>query len=74
MSSRNVTDISHAIAAVGSRSLNKAKGFIADFCPEGAAGQQDQLVDFMPEAFGSYKDVVKHRVSTGDSLGRRITS
>jgi hypothetical protein len=63
MSTRNVTDVSHAIAAIGSRSLDKAKEFIAEYCPKGAAGQQNGLVDFGPEACGSYKAVVDHPVS-----------
>ncbi|WWD18925.1 hypothetical protein CI109_103381 [Kwoniella shandongensis] len=58
MSSRNVTDVSHAIAAVGSRTLSKAEEFIAANCPNGAAGQQTGLVDFKPKAYGSYKEVV----------------
>ncbi|WVQ82028.1 hypothetical protein IAT38_004156 [Cryptococcus sp. DSM 104549] len=58
MSSRGVTDVSHAIAAVGSRSLAKAEEFIKTNCPEGAAGQQTGLVDFKPKAYGSYKEVV----------------
>ncbi|WVR07379.1 hypothetical protein IAU60_004420 [Kwoniella sp. DSM 27419] len=58
MSSRNVTDVSHAIAAVGSRSLAKAEDFIKTHCPEGAAGQQDGWVDFKPKGYGSYKEVV----------------
>ncbi|ADV22727.1 Conserved hypothetical protein [Cryptococcus gattii WM276] len=59
MASRNVTDVSHAIAAVGSRSLSKAEDFISNYCPNGAAGQQDGHVDFKPKAYGSYKGVVE---------------
>ncbi|TYJ56061.1 hypothetical protein B9479_003171 [Cryptococcus floricola] len=58
MSTRNVTDVSHAIAAVGSRSLEKAEDFIAEHTPNGAAAQQDGLVDLKPKAYGSYQGVV----------------
>nr|WPS94661.1 dimeric dihydrodiol dehydrogenase [Naematelia aurantialba]WPS94686.1 dihydrodiol dehydrogenase / D-xylose 1-dehydrogenase [Naematelia aurantialba] len=59
MASRNVTDVSHAIAAAGSRSLSKAQAFLDEHCPRGAAAQQDGLVDFKPRAYGSYKEVVE---------------
>ncbi|KAK8854925.1 hypothetical protein IAR55_003664 [Kwoniella newhampshirensis] len=58
MASRGVTDVTHAIAAVGSRSLSKAEDFIAANCPRGAAGQQDGLVGFKTKAYGSYKGVI----------------
>lgn len=66
MALRNVTDVSHAIAAVGSRSLSKAEDFISKYCPNGAAGQQDGLVDFKPKAYGSYKGVVEDPVSVSN--------
>ncbi|WVN90151.1 uncharacterized protein L203_105387 [Cryptococcus depauperatus CBS 7841] len=59
MASRNVTDVSHAIAAVGSRSLLKAKEFVNKFTPDGAAAQQAGLVDFKPRPYGSYREVVE---------------
>ncbi|ORX38668.1 hypothetical protein BD324DRAFT_608065 [Kockovaella imperatae] len=54
---RKVSDVSHALAAVGSRSLPKAEDFISKYCPDGACGQKDGLVDFKPRAYGSYKEV-----------------
>jgi hypothetical protein len=63
MSSRNVTDVSHAIAAVGSRDISKARQFIQDYAPRGGSAQQDGLIDFAPEACGNYKAVVDHPVS-----------
>ncbi|WVQ74807.1 hypothetical protein IAR50_004413 [Cryptococcus sp. DSM 104548] len=58
-STRKVTDVSHAIAAVGSRSLPKAEAFVAEHTPNGAAAQQDGLVSFKPKAYGSYQEVVE---------------
>jgi dihydrodiol dehydrogenase / D-xylose 1-dehydrogenase (NADP) len=63
MSSRSVTDVSHAIVAVGSRDVSKARKFIQDYAPRGGSAQQDGLIDFAPEACGSYKAVVDHPVS-----------
>lgn len=65
MNTRNVTDVSHAIAAVGSRSLEKAEDFINKYCPAGGAAQQEGLVQFKPKACGSYKAVVEDAVSSG---------
>ncbi|ORY35372.1 hypothetical protein BCR39DRAFT_509126 [Naematelia encephala] len=59
MSTRNVSDVSHAIAAAGSRSLSKAQAFLNEYCPNGAAAQQDGLVEFKPKPYGSYKEVVE---------------
>ncbi|OCF37777.1 dimeric dihydrodiol dehydrogenase [Kwoniella heveanensis BCC8398] len=56
--SRGTTDVSHAIAAVGSRSLPKAEEFIKKWCPDGAIAQKEGHVKFAPKAYGSYKEVV----------------
>ena len=56
------TDVSHAVAACGSRTLSKAEEFIHNYCPKGAVGQQDGLVGFKPKACGSYKEVVEDPV------------
>ncbi|WWD02469.1 hypothetical protein V865_000509 [Kwoniella europaea PYCC6329] len=58
-STRNVNDISHAVAAAGSRSLSKAEEFLDKYCPDGAAAQQQGLVDFKPKGYGSYKGVIE---------------
>lgn len=55
---RKVSDVYHAIAAVGSRDISKAEKFIQENCPEGASGQKNGLVDIKPKAYGSYKEVV----------------
>jgi hypothetical protein len=57
-----VTDVEHAIAAVGSRDKKKAEGFIADFCPHGGPAQQQCLVKTAPQALGSYEEVFGHKV------------
>ena len=62
-SMRGVSDISHAVAAAGSRDLKKAQEFIAKYCPEGASGQKEGLVDFKPKAYGSYQEVADDPVS-----------
>lgn len=56
-------DITHAVAAVGSRSVDKAREFRSKFCPRGAVGQQDGSVEWGVDAVGSYKEVVEHQVS-----------
>ncbi|KAH8083482.1 hypothetical protein HD553DRAFT_273027 [Filobasidium floriforme] len=56
----DVTDVYHAIAAVGSRDVSKAQTFIESHCPAGANGQQKGLTDVRPEACGSYDDVYNH--------------
>jgi dihydrodiol dehydrogenase / D-xylose 1-dehydrogenase (NADP) len=63
-----VKDVSHAIVAVGSRNKEKADRFIAEWCPNGADGQVQGLVDFKPKGYGSYKEVVDDPVS----IPRRI--
>jgi len=59
------SSVTHAVAAVGSRSLAKAEEFIAANCPQGAAGQIEEHVSFKPKPYGSYKEVV------ADEVGRR---
>ena len=54
--------ITHAVAAVGSRSLAKAEEFIVANCPRGAAGQVEGHVPFKPRAYGSYKEVIADEV------------
>jgi hypothetical protein len=61
-STRNEASVTHAVAAVGSRSLQKAQDFIRDTCPDGAAGQTEGHVRFKPKAYGSYKEVVDDSV------------
>lgn len=63
LAKRGVTDVSHAVAAVGSRSLPKAQEFIEKYCPNGGVAQQDGSVDFKTDAVGSYQEVVDHPVS-----------
>jgi len=53
-------DVVHAVAAVGSRSSDKAEGFIKDNCPQGGFAQQSGLLSTAPAAFGSYADVYNH--------------
>ncbi|KAK4685059.1 hypothetical protein P7C73_g5098, partial [Tremellales sp. Uapishka_1] len=74
MASRNVTDVSHAIAAVGSRSLSKAEAFLAKHSPNGAAAQQDGLIDFKPRPYGSYREVVEDENVTIVYVGTPNTS
>ena len=62
LSSRDVTDVSHAVGAVAARSLSKAQEFVDSFCPKGAAAQIDGLVDFAPKAYGDYKEMIADRV------------
>ena len=62
-STRKEHSVTHAVAAVGSRSLQKAEEFIRDVCPKGAAGQIDGTASFKPKAYGSYKEVVEDPVS-----------
>lgn len=62
LAKRNVQDVSHALAAVGSRDKSKAEAFVSMFAPEGGVAQQAGLVDFQPAAHGSYQDVVNDPV------------
>ena len=57
-----MADISHAVVAVGSRSLEKADEFIDKFCPNGAAAQIAGQVDVKPRGYGSYAAVVEDPV------------
>ncbi|TDL29856.1 NAD(P)-binding protein [Rickenella mellea] len=59
-STRNVSDVAHAIAACGSRSLEKAEEFIKGNCPEGGCAQVAGYVKSKPVAKGNYEDVFKH--------------
>ena len=61
--SRGISDVSHAIIAVGSRSKEKAEAFIASNCPEGGCAQRENLVTGKPEAKGNYAEVYGHPVS-----------
>lgn len=60
---RNVADVAHAVAAVGSRSLDKAQEFIRKFCPEGGSAQKTGLVETKPVARGAYAEVYSDKVS-----------
>lgn len=62
-------DVTHAIAAVGSRSVDKAREFREKYCPKGAIGQQEGQVEWGVDAVGSYDEVVAHPVSTGRGGG-----
>ncbi len=57
-------DVVHAVAAVGSRSSDKAEEFIKANCPQGGFAQQSGLLSTAPAAFGSYADVYNHPVRT----------
>lgn len=56
-SSRDVTDLAHAVIAVGSRSVEKARAFIEKNCPQGGFAQARGLIDQKPEGYGSYAEV-----------------
>ena len=57
-------DVIHAVAAVGSRSIEKAHEFILENCPQGGFAQQTGINHFTkdPIACGSYKEVFNHPV------------
>lgn len=55
-------DVSHAVVAVGSRSVNKAADFIKQFCPNGGTAQVEGLCKVAPKAYGSYAEVVSDPV------------
>lgn len=57
-------DVVHAVAAIGSRSREKAEEFIKANCPQGGFAQQSGLLSTVPAALGSYADVYSHPVST----------
>ncbi|PAV20366.1 dimeric dihydrodiol dehydrogenase [Pyrrhoderma noxium] len=57
-SGRSVSDIAHAVVAVGSRSVLKAQDFIEKFCPDGASAQVAGLTEKRKAvAYGSYAEV-----------------
>ena len=60
---RGTTDVSHAVVAVGSRSIEKAKEFIEKWCPEGACAQKKSLTEKKVKVFGSYEEVYTDTVS-----------
>lgn len=55
--SRGVSDVAHAVLAVGSRSVEKADGFIKDNCPDGGFAQMAGFVATKPVGYGSYAEV-----------------
>lgn len=59
---RDASEVSHAIAAIGSRSVTKAEEFIKENCPEGGAAQKEGLSKIKTVAKGSYKDCVEDPV------------
>lgn len=62
-SNRGTTDVAHAVAAVGSRSLDKANTFITTYCPEGGCAQKGGFTEVKTRAFGCYEDVYKDEAS-----------
>lgn len=63
-SGRSVSDIAHAVVAVGSRSVLKAQDFIEKFCPDGASAQVAGLTEKRKAvAYGSYAEVYADEVS-----------
>lgn len=62
-STRKTYDVSHAVVAIGSRSLSKAQEFIKTSCPSGAAAQKEGLVKLPVTPYGSYEGVVDDPVS-----------
>lgn len=62
---RDVTDVFHAVTAVGSRSIAKAEEFIGKFCPDGASAQKAGLLSLAPSAKGSYEEVYRDEVIIG---------
>jgi dihydrodiol dehydrogenase / D-xylose 1-dehydrogenase (NADP) len=61
---RDASDVAHVVAAIGSRSLEKAEQFIEDNCPEGGAAQKEGLSEIKTKAYASYKECVEDDVST----------
>lgn len=64
----DVTDVAHAVAAVGSRDITKAQAFIDKHIPNGGTAQQAGLAP-PPVACGSYQEVFDHPVS--GAVGRK---
>ena len=60
---REAQDVSHVIAAVGSRDVKKAEKFIQENCPDGGDAQKTGLSDVKMSPKGSYKDCVEDPVS-----------
>lgn len=58
-STRGVDDVSHALVAVASRALSKAQAFIDEHAPEGTCAQKAGLVKELPQAVGSYDELVQ---------------
>lgn len=63
-----MTDVSHAVVAVGSRDKVKAAAFIAENMPQGARAQVEGVFSAKPQPCGSYDEVYDHPV------GRRCSS
>merc|ERR1712093_688841 len=57
---RKATDVSHAVAAVGSRDAKKAQEFIDKEIPKGAWAQQAGHYAQPPQALGSYDELCNH--------------
>jgi len=57
---RDVSDVSHAVVAVGSRDVNKAQAFIEEACPHGGCAQQAGLYKASPQPTGTYEEVYSH--------------
>lgn len=57
-----MSDIAHAVIAVGSRTKDKAVDFVAQHIPNGGWAQKCGLVSGPPEAVGSYPEVWNHKV------------
>jgi dihydrodiol dehydrogenase / D-xylose 1-dehydrogenase (NADP) len=62
-SERDASEVAHVVAAIGSRSIEKAEQFIKDNCPEGGSAQKEGLSEIKTAAKGSYKDCVEDPVS-----------
>ncbi|GAA5911311.1 hypothetical protein JCM6882_002345 [Rhodosporidiobolus microsporus] len=56
-STRSCSDVVHSVAAVASRSVEKAQEFIDEYCPEGAFAQKSGLVKEKPVPVGSYEEL-----------------
>lgn len=61
-STRGTADVAHAVAAVGSRSVEKAEAFIKENCPQGGFAQASNLIGLRPTAYGSYAEVYNNPV------------
>lgn len=64
LSRPEITDVAHAVAAVGSRDKAKAEKFIEEFLPNGGTAQQAGLGKVQkPTAWGSYAELYNDPVS-----------